>query len=156
MSHMSVYRVKSVRVSAEVFSKTVEALTSYLKELGFEISVVRENAVVRDYYGNTQAVDVAIVGDGDPLLERGLGLNLRNGKIEIVGDFYMSKLASVDEVVKELASALTYAEEIQSTNPEFIIESVEVNGTEVRLGVGVGAGTTSDGEEIEVGGDYWL
>uniref|UniRef100_A0A6M3X5S3 Uncharacterized protein n=1 Tax=viral metagenome TaxID=1070528 RepID=A0A6M3X5S3_9ZZZZ len=78
MSHFSVYKTKLGNVSAQLLK---QAIQSFAKQIGAEVS-----ASVKDYYGNTQAVQIGLTM---PSLPMGIGFGVDNqGNLSVQGDSY--------------------------------------------------------------------
>jgi len=80
MSHLTVYSTELTGLSKQLLS---QALRDLAKEIGATVT-----SQIVDYYGDRKTVDVALhmktlTGYSD---NRGIGFNIKNGTLEIVGD----------------------------------------------------------------------
>ncbi len=142
VSHISVYSVSAVRLTPSGLRLAADILAQILRAKGYEVEVVAEGAVVRDYYGNETSVDVALVGRGDVALERGIGLSLAgDGTPKLIADFWRSGLKWIKDDVRDVFVAADYAAAVQSVDPSFQIAEIEYRGERIAVSAG--------------GGDFW-
>jgi len=148
MSHLSSYTVKEIVLTSQSFQLLARLIVQALRAHGYNVSISQSNEV-EDYYGRTSEADIVIQGSGDVVLERGIGLRLKEGKPELVADFYGSNLKWLTAEFENFCIAADYANAVMQADPTFELSSVEVRGKEAKLQI-----TTSS--PFETGGDWWL
>jgi len=148
MSHLSSYSVKEIVLTSQSFQLLAKLIVQALRAHGYNVSISQSNEV-EDYYGRTSEADIVIQGSGDVVLERGIGLRLKEGKPELVADFYGSNLKWLATEFENFCIAADYANAVMQADPTFELSSVEVRGKEAKLQI-----TTSSA--FETGGDWWL
>jgi len=147
MSHLSSYSVKEIVLTSQSFQLLAKLIVQALRAHGYNVSISQSNEV-EDYYGRTSEADIVIQGSGDVVLERGIGLRLKEGKPELVADFYGSNLKWLTAEFENFCIAADYANAVIAADPTFELSSIEVRGKESKLQV------ASSG--FEAGGDWWI
>jgi len=148
MSHLSSYSVKEIVLTSQSFQLLAKLIVQALQVHGYNV-MMSQNDEVRDYYGNATEADIVIHGSEDIVLQRGIGLRLKEGKPELVADFYGSNLRWLADEFKNFCVAADYANAVMAADPTFEISSVEVRGKEAKLQV-------ARASSFETGGDWWI
>ena len=118
MSHISRVKTKIKNANINLVRETVKALA---KELNGEI--VTE---VKDYYGNTQKVDIGIK---TKTFHRGGGFTVdKNGEVKIVGDFWKipkSEVESIQNAFNRTYTHLAMKQSLQQLGYQVVEQKVQ-------------------------------
>lgn len=102
MSHFSVCKVK-------IQNPNLDLLKDVVREMGREMQgqIVSE---IRDYSGKSKDFDIGFTTRTMPM---GVGVRVRNGQVELIGDFYGVNKASIEAELTKMYTATAVAKVLQ-------------------------------------------
>jgi hypothetical protein len=104
MSHFSITKLKIKIKNEAILKRSIEEIA---KRTNGEIVTT-----ITDYYGNLKTD--FIIAFRNPEFQRGVGVRINNGELELIGDFWGVSKEKIEELKKNIAQTYTKNATIQA------------------------------------------